>query len=178
LKELHKLRSSTTDEEREAFYWFAGEFVESVAGRKTWGKQKYSKLMSEGTRVGEKPLVSQSDEAFALLIIDNYQERWIIEKKDKEDNIKTSRMRKGKYTCAKSGNREYRGWSKAGILEYGRLLKLVQTDRRADPEKAAEMWVKHRLAKTKKPLAVGVREDDSGGEEADIEMFDEADFDE
>ena len=50
------MRSSTTDGEKAAFLWFAGDFVETVAGRKTWGKQKCLQLMTEGTREGECPV--------------------------------------------------------------------------------------------------------------------------
>ncbi len=68
-------------------------------------------------------LMSALDEAFALLMIDNYQEHLILAKMKKEDKTtfgKTLCSRKGKYTSAKSGNRELRGWSKDGLLDYGR----------------------------------------------------------
>ena len=192
IEDLHKLRSSTTDGEKATFLWFAGDFVETVAGRKTWGKQKYLKLMTEGTREGEKGLVSVSDEAFALLMLDNYQERWIKEKMEKKDkgnggvqqDKTVVRGRKGKYTAPKMGNREFRGWSNEGILEYGRLLKMVRNDRRLHKEEnTLEKWVRQQLRMSRK---VGDGSDkDNGGDDADsmgdredVEMFNESDYDE
>ena len=88
MEDLHKLRSSTTVGEKAAFLWFAGDFVKTVAGRKTWGEKKYLKLMTEGTREGERGLVSVSDEAFALLMLDNYYERWIKERMERFEKSK------------------------------------------------------------------------------------------
>ena len=90
IKELCKLRRSTTEKEKEAFYWFFGSFLECVCGKKAWGKAKYVSLVSlacETNRTAAK-LVTMSDEAFALLIFDNYIDKWIEiseEEKEQED---------------------------------------------------------------------------------------------
>ncbi len=190
LKDIQKLRSASTDEEKQAFLWFVGEFVESVAGRKTWGKQKYLKLMSEPTREGGKPIVSVSDEAFALLMLDNYYERWIKERMERFEKSKQLtpdkkfvRGRKGKYTAPKNGNREYRGWSNEGILEYGRLLKMVRNSRQEDvEEKKMEKWVRQQIRGTRKgPWKQGGDEDnddDSMVEKDELDLFNEAEYDE
>ena len=185
LEDILKLRSAFTEDEKAAFLWFAGEFVECVAGKMTWGKVKYKKLMSEGMREGEKALVSATDEAFALLMIKNYQERWILEKTEKDENrssAKELRARKGLYTGAKTGNQEFKGWTRAGMCEYGRLLQLVKNDRLMDSgNKMMEKWVRAELQKT----AVGKRDNkglsgeqvEEDSEENTAALFNEADFD-
>ena len=41
IEELSTLRQAETERQLKALVWFIGDFVESVAGRRTWGKLKY-----------------------------------------------------------------------------------------------------------------------------------------
>ena len=69
IEELCKLRWAETKREKEAFFWFFGEFLESVCGARLWGKQKEHQLISKATLMGScEKLVTKIDEAFALLI--------------------------------------------------------------------------------------------------------------
>jgi hypothetical protein len=77
INEQCKLRRATTKRERKAFFWFFGSDVEYVYGRRCWGKQKQYKMVSKATEEsGRGKLVTKSDEAFALLLFDNYIEKW------------------------------------------------------------------------------------------------------
>ena len=76
---LSKLRRSETEAERRAFTWFFAEFIECVSGKRAWwGKHKYTQLISEARshEDGEK-LLTVSDEAFGLLLVENYMDKWV-----------------------------------------------------------------------------------------------------
>ena len=70
---LSQLRRS---EDLESFFWFAGEFMQCVAGTRTWGNEKYLKtLMGAVNTETNIPVVTTSDEAVALLLFENYREK-------------------------------------------------------------------------------------------------------
>ena len=95
IKELCKLRQAETEREMEAFFWFFGEFLVSVCGARQWGKQKEHELISKATLMGAgKKLVTKSDEAFALLMYENYIGKW--KKQGNIKTMKTNSMRKTK----------------------------------------------------------------------------------
>ena len=155
MEELRKLRRSKTEREKEAFFWFFGTYIEAVCGRRNWGRQKRHALVSEATEKGGRAkTVTKSDEAFALLIFENYIDKWTswaTEGIDAEEGDHTSgagvpevplggkkkqtRVR-GRYTSKKSGHCKYGGWSREGIARFNELYKLVHEDR-ACPEAAA-----------------------------------------
>ena len=77
IEELCKLRRAETEREQEAFFWFFGEFLECVCGARHWGKQKEYQLISKATLIGTREkIVTKSDEAFALLLYENYIDKW------------------------------------------------------------------------------------------------------
>jgi hypothetical protein len=81
IEELCKLRRSTTEREMKAFYWwFFGSFLECICGKKAWGKAKFTSLVSiadESNNTRPAKFVTASDKAFALLLFDNYIDKWI-----------------------------------------------------------------------------------------------------
>jgi hypothetical protein len=96
-------------------------------------------------------IVTKSDEVFALLLIDNYLEKWKIilggEEQsadaetvsntdmagEEEDNgrqgKKTTAKLPGKCTEKKSGHCKYDGCSRAGFARFNQLYSLVNNDR-------------------------------------------------
>ena len=147
--EFSTLRRAKTDRERKAFFWFFGTFLECVCGRRYWGKQKYHELISKATEKGGRgKVVTKSDEAFALLLFDNYIEKWTnpIATTDQNDAAgaddqqgrrKQPRQR-GRYTAKKSGHCKYGGWSRDGTARFNQLYKLVQEDRQCPQAEAME----------------------------------------
>jgi hypothetical protein len=131
MEELCKQRRSGTEREEEAFFWFFGTFLESVCERKYWGRQKRIELVSEATvKGGRAKMVTKSDEAFALLLYENYIDKWAAwaatptpADVDDDDNRipgdgepdapvqgKKKRPRlQGRYTCNKNGHCKYGG---------------------------------------------------------------------
>ncbi|KAI2499769.1 hypothetical protein MHU86_14712 [Fragilaria crotonensis] len=76
---LCKLRQSQTPEEKEAFLWFTGKLLECVVGKIAWGsKKKYRSRISEAKYDNtNESIVTVSDEAFALLLYENYIGKYI-----------------------------------------------------------------------------------------------------
>ncbi len=76
VEELCKLRRATMERERWAFFWFFDAFLECVCGARAWRKAKKELLVSEAKDDGNSIIVTKSDEAFGLLLIDYYLEKW------------------------------------------------------------------------------------------------------
>lgn len=157
--ELCSLRRAKTDREKRAFLWFFDTFVECVCGSNAWNYAKTRQCVSEAKDASGMRIVSKSDEAFALLLIDNYMEKWSSradpERRgasssgaeangaDDADNNRITgagdgaaeKRRKrtaGKYTAKASGQCRYGGWSDEGILQFNRLRAMIKADRKAD----------------------------------------------
>jgi hypothetical protein len=157
IDEFCKLRRATTEREKRAFFWFFDSFLECVCGARPWRNAKKTTLVSKADDGHRGKLVTKSDEAFALLLIDNYMEKWISALAP-EENMETdavahdsnngpgevgtnaSNQKKkgtkripGKYTAKKNGHCKYGGWSRAGTARFNELYSLVQEDR-ASPQ--------------------------------------------
>ena len=98
--------------------------------------------------------MSISDDAFALLLIDNYLDKWKATAASKEpvvaeavgnganemQQVETGAAAKkasstaGKYTAEKSGQCKYGGWSDKGLKQFNDLRNLVREDRAANKE--------------------------------------------
>jgi hypothetical protein len=173
IDELCKLRRSTTRREKEAFYWFFGSFLECVSGKKAWGRRaKYTSLVSEAatTDKTQGKIVTVSDEAFALLLFDNYIDKWVEmaaestkEKeetlqgeRDNQDKKKATERRRGKYTgaSAKSGHCKFGGWSTKGMKRFNEFFALVKEDR-ASPQATAMEVKLLEICNSKRPHTDG-----------------------
>jgi hypothetical protein len=140
LETLVKLRQSSTDEEKEAFLWFIGDFIASVVGTKVWGRKKYYHRVSEAVidKGGQDLVVTVSDEAFAILIYENYIDKWIAKFHMEQRGEKAIGMIKGKYTSSVNDECLYGGWSTDGIARFNELCAIVKNDRLNEGAKEAE----------------------------------------
>ena len=185
MDELCKLRRAVTDRETEAFHWFMSIFLGCICGAKTWTNAQTSMLVSEAKDVSGYKIVTKSDEAFGLLLIENYMEKW---KKmlDDEDNVESeapnqiraeegvlttdSRRNKptrkritGKYTAKKSGTTcRYGGWSVEGMARFNELYEMIKADRACQQAAVMEKTV---LFKCKE--RAGIRRSDGNGMQQD-----------
>jgi hypothetical protein len=148
-----KLRRAITEREKRAFFWFFNSFLECVCGARPWRNAKKTTLVSKADYGHRGKLVTKSDHAFALLLIDNYMEK-CISALAPEENMETdavahdsnngteevgtngSKQKKkgtkripGKYTAKKNGHCKYGGWNRAGTVRFNKLYSLVQEDR-------------------------------------------------
>lgn len=148
---LVKLRQSVTNEEKEAFQWFIGEFVGSVAGTKLWKRKKIYHRVSEAVidKGGKELVVTVSDEAFAILIYENYIDKWIAKFHMERRGEKSTGNLKGKYTSPVNDEILYGGWSAEGVARFNALSKLVEDDRASPVAKDAEDEVLRALRREK-----------------------------
>ena len=143
---LTKLRRAETQEEIDAGNWFFGEFLECVAGKRGWGKQKYfQKISTAVDRDTNEALVTVSDEAFALLMLENYREKWLLRYKEacssaaaRRGSMDKNKRIDGKYTSSINGHTEFGGWNKRGIRKFNYYCRLVEQDRLSELAVTAE----------------------------------------
>jgi hypothetical protein len=148
MEELCKLRRATTPREIDAFHWFFCEFLECVCGRKLWGAAKFITEVSKATLNNASPakIVTRSDEAFGLLLFENYRDKWLAMAEDAKepavadggDKKKKTERRRGKFTGAneKTGQCKWGGWTTEGMKRFNELFNLVSEDRKC-PQAAA-----------------------------------------
>ena len=139
MEELCKLRRAETEREKEASFWFFGEFLSCVVGKRQWIVQKKYQLISQATMTGSSDkLATISDETFALLMYENYEDKWTKQGNEQAGQSVQSGKKViwGKFTVQNSGTCKYGGWSHAGMRRFNELYDLVVEDR-ACPQAAA-----------------------------------------
>ena len=141
IEELCKLRRAETEREKEAFFWFFGEFLSCVVGKRQWSAHKKYQLISQATMTGSSDkLVTISDEAFALLMYENYFDKWTTQANaTAAGSVQRERKAiRGKYTVQNSGTCKYGGWSIDGMNRFNDLYALVKEDRKSPQAPAME----------------------------------------
>ena len=132
IKTLMKLRRAVTDDKKTANQWFFAEFMECVCGEHVWGKQKYSQLISRAVSLDTGELIlTISDEAFGLLLIDNYMGKWVKKFHLQRKNLqhRSGTRIDGLYTAATKGSLAFGGWTRQGCHQFNLYCRLVQEDR-------------------------------------------------
>ena len=120
---------------------FLARFVRQVVGARKFDKWAVVVPVSKFVRI--------SDEAFALLVFENQEERW---RKMLEKNTRKIKMQ-AKYTDGGTSDknsgrsRKAKGWSNKGIIRFNELCQMVKADREADHSAHFEaMYLEHRKA--------------------------------
>ena len=112
-------------------------------GKKTYWKQTIQNASND------QDMTTKSNEAFALLLLENQWDRWLDiftlndgkmtsrrgQKRATSESKVMPKYTRGGITYA-AGNREdgQKGWSKEGILRFNALYDLVSEDRKKNPE--------------------------------------------
>ena len=189
-EEFCTLRRATSEREKRAFFWFFNNFLECVCGANIWRIAKTTQLVSGAQESNGSKIVSISDEAFGLLLIDNYLEKWTINAEEgaagtgtMENNSATTgeamtattteaetasgqgKKKKaikipGKYTHKKAGHCKFSGWSGAGISQFNALRKLVKDDRACPEAERMERELMRFCRNSAKKKHAGDNEDD------------------
>lgn len=133
---------------------FCDTIISCVVGKVEWKKNRCVKPMGQVATV--------SDEAFALLVLENIWEIWsevpteewletreetkkksvgVAAEENSDENQKTppprektKKVRAGKYTGNYIGAGKFRGWNAEGIQRYNELLQLVRKNREDYPD--------------------------------------------
>ena len=109
--------------EFEAFVYMVDRILTSVNAN----VNRYRAATRKTTNLSE--VFSVSDEAFALLMVDNYWVRWHRLRHPKEN--KPKEWYAAQYTGSEEGRNES-GFTRKGVQKYNDLVKMVQEKRRED----------------------------------------------
>ena len=142
---------------------FFTRFVPAVVGPELF-QQRLAEKTIDGVPT---PLCTVSDEAFALLLLENSYDRW-TDLYNKTGEIPLQRRGRQPRTCVSNVAPKYtqggimyttnfeknkKGWSNDGIQRYNELFRFVQDDRAKYPTFLAKYKSKHCVAK-EKPVSV------------------------
>ena len=105
---------------------FVNYLLSAVVGKCVYKSQKHKALVSTYTTI--------SDEAFALIVVENNWERWMD--MHEHNNYKSSNVMpkftnagKTRYSSNGSSNQKYKGWSAAGLKRFNEIFLMVKNDR-------------------------------------------------
>jgi len=142
------LRKTSEGEINEDYIFFCEKFLKCVVGMTTFneGWKMKSSICSMAT---------PSDEAFALLILENNEERWkyifeVDSSSKNSEGSKSDRVPPAKYTCSgrskstEGFTRRNSGWSLAGIERFNTLLEMVKEDRKQNGDWFDDMMLERR----------------------------------
>ena len=143
------------------YYWVTNGLSNST------GKRKWNKFSSDRRM---KEFVTFSDEAFAMLALENNAEKW-------RDSVKFPEMKKkdlpkARYTEGEEGN----GWSEAGLMRFIELFRMVVKKRKdgGETRKTIENEVLKREKELRKGLSMQAKRkrwEDNESEEARMESL-------
>ena len=184
--EIARLRQG----KEEHWFWFAGSLLETVAGvRNGWGQEKYFiEDIAQAKDTKGRTMVSITDEAFTLLLKDNYIDKW-IERCNNGWHERVSGRKMGKYSSSASGEQGRSGWSKEGMKKFNAYVNMVRASRTHETTPEKEHALMMFLQSTEKGRKVVQRanqvssgrndefgddsNDDDGSEEEDVEIYNE-----
>ena len=156
MRNILLLRRLPTSKVNESYIFFCKNFLKCVVGT-----QKFNRGFKQGLKISQ--IASPSDEALALLLLQNSEFRWMMEYqkrsngemvKKKDDLVATLYTTAGKNKDVKGFTKKYGGWKEDGIKRFNELQHLVKQDRSFHGE-WFDLIVKERLK--------SVGEEDGGG---------------
>lgn len=178
------MRKTSGNDVNENYVFFCEKFLKCVVGVQTFNSR-----WKKCTSVCQ--ITTPSDEALALLLLENSEYRWTyeFEKKEKEEEVQESDLPKPKYTSAGKNKEQrgltkrYGGWTEEGIQRFNQIMHMVREDRKANGR-----WFDEAITNRIKQKSVTVQEvqpnnytkaanDLEDEEENDAEDEDEANYD-
>jgi hypothetical protein len=126
---LDRIQSMRT--KPESYAYFCVHFIPAIVGERNWTKLCRATM---GVKETFKRLVTVSDEAFALLLLENYWDRWVAEweekKKADEDgrDVSFKGLPKTRYSENNPDIKKFGGWRR-GAKRYNELYQDVELER-------------------------------------------------
>ena len=99
--------------DEDILFQFFGKFVPAVAGRKIWKPEAM-----QSRNISDPSLVSTTDEAFTVLCLENYWEKWNHES-----------YGQCRWTETRRGNKRFSGWHENAYTRFSELCKDIAADR-------------------------------------------------
>ena len=131
LEDIMELRNNP-----DAYFVFFNPFLPCITGKTAWNERMK-------TAKKDSDMAEDTDEAFALLLIENSYYRWedLFDKEyhSQEDGKEEEKIESDVDTLYTSSNQKYkdraikngeRGWSKQGIVRFNELVDSVRKDRK------------------------------------------------
>jgi hypothetical protein len=138
LENITNVRGTAIDGDMEAFCLFFDQLLPCVAGRKVWTpRERAARVITEA-----KKIVSVIDEAFTILALENYWDRW------HEKGI-------AKWTDSRQGNYQYMGWADDAYTRFDVLCNRIREQRQTTANKQLEL---NYLARARNRLAGGAEQ--------------------
>jgi hypothetical protein len=159
LDNISNVRGMSLNGDMEAFYVFFDKLVPCVAGRKVWTvRERAAKTISEAKRI-----VSVLDEAFTILALENYWQRWFF-------------GGTARWTDSRSGNYQFMGWADAAYVRFDRLCHQIREQRQTAVNKELELTF---LARARSQMAGGgaPMRRGNGQQTIGVEVYNELDDD-
>ena len=127
---------------RAVFQWYWDRYLPIISSHKRWSPAKRRYNCISFARPNNDPeemlYVTYSDEAYAVLVWENYVPFWTwkeevrLQNRDPTDKDKQDPRSKPAFTQPDGGVAEYGGWSKAGRKRYRALLAAIKNSK-GDP---------------------------------------------
>ena len=137
LAEYQELRGN-----HKAFIHFCDNFLNNVYGRGAWKGDLRLKTLTEA--------VTESDEAFTLLVLQNNWEFWLdttaLHSAEEQDGRKIKRSswtKMPKWTARSAYCHKNDGWDEQGIDRYNEIMELVLQNRQAHGELFNDIYKQH-----------------------------------
>jgi hypothetical protein len=118
-----------------AFLYFATRFLPSV-------NASFTKIERLRVKKTISECFSYTDEAFALLMVLNYEPWWLSQHEEKVEHPNRSRWTREKlwkdarFTSSTEGNRRGQSWTKEGLLRFNNLCTMVKAQREVEETEA------------------------------------------
>jgi hypothetical protein len=121
------------DDAEGAYGLFCEHVLSHVVGRDVWKRLSPTHTVSQ--------IATVSDEAFALLLLENSWEMWVAVATEQRD------VPSPKYSMRGPGTKKYQGWTEEGIARFNELFDEVEEDRRIDKGIFEEAFKTFKLGK-------------------------------
>ena len=129
LEQVHLMRNDTSG----MYFDFIEYFISAVVGKIYYKENRCENLLSDFTTV--------SDEALAILIIENNIDTWRDMAKHnitKDSGVGCKYTNGGTSAGTKASSRRYQGWSADGIKQFNKIFDLVKLNRTLPVAKSFE----------------------------------------
>ena len=151
---------------KSAYALFCQHILICVSGKKQFDNQARTKKLSY--------FVGVSDEAYALLLLENHWERY--EDYANQSPIVAMHARykskiKPKFTLQDGNNKKFKGWSQEGIKRFNQLVQEVEQDRQSKEGKQFEISFQHHMLNVTRGSKHQLVKDGMGDEEADVDPY-------